>query len=230
MSNIIVQNPQPTNRDIGKVGDVSVQVNIDVLQLLILALSSVTCIYAVLVKHRVDRSPLSDILAKIKPQDFYKDKRIEALMNRMLAVGGTIKAPVSRVCVALFTNGTKAHMFPFRYFSIFWEVTNFGVEPTKHKYQHIPLDRIKDDLELYMNKDGKFIQSSVDGEGISPGCENYLRNCGIHTVLGKLIGSKSNGYVGIINIHYQSSPILSEECLEGLENLFTILASEILEH
>lgn len=228
MKNSYILTKQPNTKPIGEVGNVSIEVSVDVLQILLLVISGITCIYAFLAKKRIYLAPLANVLTKLKPQDFHRDKEIEGIMNRMLATASNGEKSASRVVVALFTNGTKAHLFPFRYFSVFWEVTSEGVNATKLNYQHIPLDKIRDDLELYMGNDTCFIQSSVNDKGLAIKCKSYLESYGIHTVLGRLIGNKKDGYCGIINIHYEDEIHINKEQTSKLESLFLILSKKIL--
>ena len=228
MATNYIINKEPNTKPIGEIGNVDIQVSIDVLQILLLIISAMTCTYAFLAKKRIYLSPMANVLSRLKPQDFHRDKEIEGIMNRMLAVASNGETSASRVVVALFTNGTKAHMFPFRYFSIFWEVTSEGTNTTKQTYQHIPLDRIRDDLELYMGKDNEFIKSSVADKGLAIKCKTYLESYGIHTVLGRLIGNSKEGYFGIINIHYEQESHITQEQMHKLESLFLILSKKIL--
>jgi hypothetical protein len=224
MNNLIEIPPKQTpSRDINnRLGDVQVSVNIDVLQILLLLVTTSSLVLTYLSKIRLDKTVVSDVLTRLKPSDFRKDKEIESLMNRMLGLTNA-----SRVVVALFTNGTKAHNFPFRYFSIFWEVTSEGIATTKYDYQHVALAKIRDDLEFCMEKPDEFRYVNAKQPETREQCKAYMAHSGIHSLFTRLIGNTKDGFVGIMNIHFESDIRLSDNELNNLDKLFLVLENKL---
>ena len=203
--------------------DVSIEVGVDAVALITLAIAIfsnvISAVFSLKNSHDIKSVAPKNIITKIKPQDVEQDKRIEATMNRIMGICGA-----SRVAIALFTNGNDAHIFPFKYFSILWEICDNGVAETKPKYQKVPIIKIKGELERCFKSSGRFVVYSVNEE-LPDGCKNHLIANNIHTALSRLIGSEKDGYIGIINIQFDANPTLSESTMDRIDEGFVLLES-----
>jgi hypothetical protein len=81
MTTNYIVSKEPTTKPIGEIGNIDIQVSIDVLQIMLLIISATTCYYAFLAKNRIALSPLANVMAKLKPQDFNKDKVVRGIRN-----------------------------------------------------------------------------------------------------------------------------------------------------
>lgn len=210
-----IQMPKPDS--------ISVEVGVDAVALAVmlatLLANVVNAIFAFKNSHDIKNVAPKNITTRIKPQDIEQDKSIEAAMNRIMGV-----TDASRIAIALFTNGNDAHVFPFKYFSILWEICNNGIAETKANYQKVPLVKIKGELERCFKSDGHFVRYSIT-EYLPDECKNYLISNKIHTSLSRLIGNEKDGYVGIINIQFDKEAILAESTMQRIDEIFITLES-----
>lgn len=201
-----------------------VQYSFDIVQFLILLASFASVIYGGIINNRVVKTTTKNAKTRIKPEDLEKDSEIESYLSRMLEVSNG-----NRALVALFTNGTDAGLFPFKYFSVFWEVTSGdGIRKFKFDNQHRPFDRIKAEFKKCAENPEDFIIQSVDDKDILEGCKAYLLANDIHTIVSRLIGNETKGFSGIFNLHYNHDPgEISQKTLDRLTELFIVLESKI---
>lgn len=208
----------PTNTN----NPISVQFNFDVVQAFILLFSTATIVFGWLLNKKIELTKKKDIQARIKKNDFLIEHEIEAIMNRMLAVAGA-----SRVAVALFSNGEYVSLFSFRYFSIFWEVVDNGVTETMYEHQHKPLSRIRNDLMVYINNPNVFTKTYIEDPNLKEECKKYMLHSGIKLILGRLLGNEKDGFIGIINLHFEEYIEISQEIMNKLDSLFLLLEYKI---
>lgn len=209
------------NKGVSMPEDVSVQIGVDAVGLAVLVstlgLNLITAILGVDSIKRLKNTAQKNIISKITPQDLEHDQRIQACMNRILGI-----TDADRVAIALFTNGNDAHIFPFKYFSVLWEVCNNGIANTS--YQKVPLLKIKEELQKCFKADGKFVHYRVTDNLPEP-CKNYLVTNNIHTVLSRLIGSEKDGYSGIMSIHFSEDIEFPKSTMDRIDSLFMTLES-----
>lgn len=214
---LVEQSPKPSNPDSTSV---AFQFTVDVFQVLTLLISLCTAIFGWSISVKINNTTVQNVVSRIKPSDLQRDKDIEAILNRMIGISGA-----DRAIVALFTNGQRAHIFPFRYFSVFWEVCN-GSVATKNNYQHKPLSNIRNELDLCLKNPDEFYMVSCN-DNIPDECKVYMQSINAHTIYCRLIGDRETGYFGIMNLHFNKPVNLTYEDTVKLKNTFLLLNKKL---
>lgn len=162
--------------------------------------------------------PLTDIVKPLKvklTKKYFKEiSFIEDLLEELLLL-----TKADRVCVGVFHNGQVWGHFHFMKMTIAYEACKYGITSIKKLYANVPLEKIKNQLQVV--DEDKFSIFNRDDD-LEPECIKYLDSQNLKGILSRLITNKKGEVIAILEAQrlcsYFGNEDLSDSRLEPTFN------------